>query len=233
MSASGTTGSSGLLEKKQKAADTDAALARSIENAKNVTLGYFFHISAKEVGHLTEQQIAAGEDQIANARFQMVRAQKGADESVLIRAYAAQPNLPILSEAGENSGYFNTFPDSDGVIRWSPLVIKFRDNYYSSLALSMLVQYQDWPMLSLGLAEYGVESVRLDKLRIPTDESGRMLMNYLGPAKTFPHYSDLRYPQRARARATSSRERSSSSAPRRRASTTCGSPLSASVYPGC
>jgi adenylate cyclase len=38
----------GLLEQKQKAADTDAALARSIETAKNITLGYFFHITEKE-----------------------------------------------------------------------------------------------------------------------------------------------------------------------------------------
>ena len=179
----------GLLEKKQKAADTDAILSRSIENAGNVTLGYFFHITAKEVGHLTEQQIAAGENEVANGRFQMFRAKEGADESPLIRAYAAQPNLPMLSAVGENSGYFNTFPDSDGVIRWSPLVIKFRGNYYSSLALSLLVQYLDWPMLSLGVAEYGVESISLGKVIIPTDESGRLLLNYLGPAKTFPHYS--------------------------------------------
>lgn len=179
----------GLLEKRKEAADTDAFLAHSIENAKNITLGYFFHITAKEVGHLTEQQIAAGENEIANGRFQMVRAKKGADESPLIHAYAAQPNLPKLSAAEENCGYFNTFPDSDGVIRWSPLLIKFRDNYYSSLALSLLVQYLDWPMLALNVAEYGVESIGLDKMIIPTDESGRLLVNYLGPAKTFPHYS--------------------------------------------
>ena len=119
-----------LLEKKQKAADTDAALAGSIEKAKNITLGYFFHITKKEVGHLTEEQIVAGENQIANVRFQMIRARKGADESPLIHAYAAQPNLPKLSEVSENAGYFNAFPDTDGVIRWSPLVIKFRNNYY-------------------------------------------------------------------------------------------------------
>ena len=105
----------GLLEQKQKAADTDAALARSIEKAKNITLSYFFHITEKEVGHLTEQQITGGENAIANGRFQMVRAKKGADESPLIHAYAAQPNIPRISEAGENGGYFNAFPDSDGV----------------------------------------------------------------------------------------------------------------------
>jgi adenylate cyclase len=179
----------GLLAEKQKLADTDAALARAIERAKNVTLGYFFHISEKEVGHLTEEQIAAGEKDIANSRYQMVRAGTGASDAPLVRAYAAQPSLPQLTEAGENSGYFNSFPDSDGVIRWSPLVIKFRDYYYSSLALSMIVQYLDWPMLVLNIAEYGVDSVALDKLKIPTNEGGRMLIKYLGPGKTFPHYS--------------------------------------------
>ena len=179
----------GLLEQKQKAADTDAALARSIEKAANITLGYFFHITEKEVGHLSEQQIIAGESAIANGRFQMVRAKKGAEGSPLIRAYAPQPNIPQISEAAENGGYFNTFPDSDGVIRWSPLVIKFRDNYYASLALSLLVQYLEWPMLVLDIAEFGVENIRVDKIEIPTDESGRLLVNYLGPARTFPHYS--------------------------------------------
>jgi len=179
----------GLLEEKQKEADTDAALARAIEEAGNITLGYFFHITSKEVGHLTEEQIAAGEEGIANSRFQMTRGPKERDESRLIRAYAAQPSLPILSDVAGNSGYFNAFPDSDGVLRWAPLVIRFRDNDYTPLALSLLVQYLDWPMAVLSLAEYGVESIQLDKIRIPTDESGRLLVNFLGPARTFPHYS--------------------------------------------
>ncbi len=179
----------GLLEEKQKLADTDAALARSIEKAKNITLGYFFHITEKEVGHLTDKEIAAGEENIANSRFQMVRAGTEASEAFLVHAYAAQPSLPQLAAVAENSGYFNSFPDSDGVIRWSPLVIKFRGNYYYSLALALLVQYQEWPMTTLNTVEYGVEGIALDKQEIPTDESGRMLINYLGPARTFPHYS--------------------------------------------
>ena len=178
-----------LLEAKQKSADSDAILARSIEGAKNITLGYFFHTSAQEVGHLTEQQITAGEKDIANSRFQMVRVRKGANESFLIHAYAAQPSLTRLSSAARNSGYFNAFPDSDGTIRWSPLVIKSRENYYTSLALSLLVQYLDWPTATLNMAEYGVDSITLGKIRIPTDEGGRLLINYLGPGKTFPHFA--------------------------------------------
>ena len=177
-----------LLEKQKKIADTDATLTRTIERVKNVTLGYFFHITEREVGHLAEAKIAAAAENIANARFQMVRALPGASEASLIRAYAPQPSLPQFSAVAVNSGYFNAFPDSDGVIRWSPLAIKFGDNYYYSLPLAMLVQYLDWPMTVLNLAEYGAESIQLGDREIPTDEMGRMLINYMGPAKTFPHY---------------------------------------------
>ena len=179
----------GLLERKRGDADTDAELARSVERAKNVTLGYFFHISSKEVGHLTPEQIKAGAADIANGRYQMVQAAKKMDERVFVRAYSAVTNLRKLTDATENSGYFNAFPDSDGVIRWAPLVIKFQDDYYAPLSLAMLLQYLEWPMLSLKIADFGVESVMLDDLVIPTDETGRLLVNFLGPARTFPHYS--------------------------------------------
>jgi adenylate cyclase len=179
----------GLLEKKRGAADTDADLARSVERAKNVTLGYFFHTSGKEVGHLTPEQIKAGAADIANARYQMVRAPEKVDERVFVHAYSAVTNIKQLTDAAENSGYFNAFPDSDGVIRWAPLVIKFQDDYYSSLPISILLQYLEWPMLSLKMADFGVESVRLEDLVIPTDETGRLLVNFMGPARTFPHYS--------------------------------------------
>jgi adenylate cyclase len=54
--------------------------------------------------------------------------------------------------------------------------------------MGMLLQYLDWPMLTLKLGQ-GVELIKLDTIEIPTDESGRMLINYLGSFKTFPHYS--------------------------------------------
>ncbi len=189
MAGAGKSKLTNILEKMEKTADTDAILARSIKNVANITLGYFFHTTNKEVGHLKEEQIVAAEGMIANGRFQMIRSAKGASDSSIIRAYAAQPNLPAISKAAGNCGYFNAFPDTDGVIRWSPLVIKFRDNYYASLSLSLLVQYLEWPMVVLNIAEYGVENVRIDKFIIPTDETGRLLINYLGPPTTFLHYS--------------------------------------------
>lgn len=178
-----------LLNEKRAGADTDATLADAIERAGNVTLGYFFHTSAREVGHLTPQEIESEEENIASSQYSLLKAAQSINEIPIVHAQAAVANLPKLSDAAENSGYFNAFPDSDGAIRWSPLVIKFRDGYYASLAMSMLTQYLDWPMVTLNLGEFGVEGIKMDQTEIPTDDSGRLLVNYLGPAKTFPHYS--------------------------------------------
>jgi adenylate cyclase len=178
-----------LISKKKSASDTDAVLARSIARAKNVTLGYFFHLTSGDVAHISEKDIAASAENIANSRYQIIREKSKPDEYAIVHAYAAASNLKSLSNAAENSGYFNAFPDTDGTIRWSPLVIKYQDNYYTPLSLSLLLQYLDWPMLSLSLAEFGIEGIRIGDIEIPTDETGRMLVNYLGPAKTFPHYS--------------------------------------------
>jgi adenylate cyclase len=178
-----------LLSQKRMAADTDAILARSIARAKNVTLGYFFHLTAKDLAHISQKEIDAAAEKISNSRYQMIRETAKPDEYTLIHAYSATANLERLSEVAENAGYFNAFPDTDGTLRWSPLMIKFQDNYYAPLSISLLMQYLDWPMLTLNLTDFGVEGIRLGDLDIPTDEAGRMLINYLGPAKTFPHYS--------------------------------------------
>jgi len=180
-----------VLERKRAGADTDAALARSIAKAENVSLGYFFHLSKKDVAHITEKKVEEETELIANSRYQMVEAKAGTkpDDYAFIHAYTAEANLPAISEAGQNAGYFNAFPDADGVIRWAPLVIRIGDNFYHPLSLALLQQFSDWEPMILRLADFGVEGIRLGGLDIPTDEAGRILINYLGPGKTFPHYS--------------------------------------------
>ncbi|HUH65788.1 MAG TPA: adenylate/guanylate cyclase domain-containing protein, partial [Syntrophales bacterium] len=180
----------GLLDKKKAAADTDAALAKSIKRAKNVTLGYFFFKSRKEAEHISTKEMEEEAQNIENSRYQMIQGETSDDAALAnVTAYAAETNLKLLSDSAENSGYFNAFPDSDGTIRWSPLAIKFEDNYYLPLSLSLLVQYLDWPQISLNMAKFGIEGIKIGDITIPTDETGRMLVNYYGPGRTFQHYS--------------------------------------------
>lgn len=179
-----------LLNKKRETADIDAILARSIARAQNVTLGHYFYIGAEDNLILVQKDIAQRAERIKNSRYQIINSSdRNPDDSRIRNAYAPEVNIKIISDAAQNSGYFNTMPDTDGTMRWSPLVIKFQNNYYPSLAISLLTQYLNWPMLSLNLEKYGVESIKIGNITIPTDDRGRLLINYMGPAKTFPHYS--------------------------------------------
>jgi adenylate cyclase len=180
----------GLLNKKRETADSDAILAKSISSAQNVTLGYYFYLSKEDELDLSEKDIAQRAGLISNSRYQIINSSdRNPDDSGIRTAYAPEVNIKNISNAAQNSGYFNTLPDTDGTMRWSPLVIKFQNNYYPSLAISLLLQYLNWPMLSLNLEKYGVAGIQIDKITIPTDDRGRLLINYMGPAKTFPHYS--------------------------------------------
>lgn len=181
-----------MLDKKIATADTDAALADAIARAKNVTLGYFFHFPGKAGDEIkmSREMLAENVKHIQNSRYQIINSsEQNPDDSLIPRALAPETNIPLLSRAAQNSGFFNTIPDSDGSNRWSPLVIKFDNNYYSSMAMSVLMQYFDRPMTSLNLAGFGVDSIKIGDITIPTDDHGRMLINYRGPEKTFPHYS--------------------------------------------
>ena len=107
----------------------------------------------------------------------------------LFEACSVVPNADAISDAAENEGYINVSPDADGVLRWAPLAIKMDRELYPSLALSALVQYLDWPVFSITLKDSGVEGIKLGDIDIPTDPLGRILINYRGPEKSFPHYS--------------------------------------------
>ncbi|MRR18191.1 MAG: CHASE2 domain-containing protein [Deltaproteobacteria bacterium] len=190
-------GQAGVLEalaRERSAADTDAILAASLKEANNITLGYFFHFprknNEKELAHITARRIAENAARIENSRYPLVNSTTNASsDAFLPRAYAPEANIAVLSNAAQNSGYFNAMPDSDGSNRWSPLVIAFGSNYYSSLAVSLVHAYLGFPALALNLEPYGVKDVGIGDILIPTDESGRLLINYLGPPRTFPHYS--------------------------------------------
>jgi len=169
-------------------AETDRILADSLARSRRAMLGYFFHFFAPE--HLLQEQKQIQKDLPPLSAYNLVKySSKEAAKVQLFEAHYAEVNIPVIAEAGEGAGYFNIFPDRDGTVRWIPLVIKYQDRYYCALSLAVLQKFVDSSPLILRIAEFGVEEIRLGDLFIPTNEEGRMLINYRGPHKTFPHYS--------------------------------------------
>ncbi len=109
-----------------------------------------------------------------------------------MRGYTA--NLPLLAESALGGGFFSLLPDPDGVVRRAPLVARFQDGLYSSLALETLRHFLLADSLRLHTSPInGVETVEALELpgfaSIPTDADGQMIVPYRGPKGSFPYIS--------------------------------------------
>jgi len=170
----------------------DRILADSIRQARSATvLGYFFHMSPSELDYdIGKEEIDRQLALIGKSRYPMIL-QQNPDASRLpfITAYAPEANLKILSDAADGSGFFTVSSDRDGVVRNVPLMIKCGEDLFPHLTVQCAWQYLDRPQLIVNVPRYGVEGIQMGAHFIPTDENGQMRINYLGPAKTFPHYS--------------------------------------------
>jgi adenylate cyclase len=99
---------------------------------------------------------------------------------------------PVLEVATKNIGFVNIFSDEDGIMRRVPLLLRYKDGLYPSLALQAVRVYLLQTM-SLVTEKYSdsirLEGIRLGKTIIPTDDKGQVLIPFRGRAHTFPYFS--------------------------------------------
>lgn len=181
-----------FIRESRATVDNDRALARSLERSTTpVVLGYFFYMTEAEAGQrLDPASIERQFEGIADSRYPLILyADKAATAVTFPKAYAPQGNLPMFTAAAPSSGYFSVGSDPDGVVRWMPLMIQGRDELFPPLSLLSSWHYLGRPELMVRVRAEGVEGVKIGDRFVPTDEAGKMLINYRGPPKTFPHYS--------------------------------------------
>ncbi len=121
-----------VFAEKQADGDDDARLARALSD-RPVVLGYYFtsNRGARTSGALPTPLF---EGEVADVL-----------RSRLTHADGYGANLAPLQHAARASGFFNPFlgadVDPDGVIRALPLLARYGDDVYESLALAVLRQY--------------------------------------------------------------------------------------------
>ena len=180
-----------FIDENKKDADNDAALAKAIKNSSAaVVLGYFFHMSEADLGYRLEpEKIEQQLKLIGPSKYPLTIYDRPDTVAPFIKAYAPQGNLEIFTRAAAGSGHYDVKSDPDGVVRWMPLIIQCGENIFPHLAVACAWNYLNKPQLMVKVARHGVEGIRMGKRFIPTDESGQLLINYLGPPQTFPHIS--------------------------------------------
>ncbi len=116
--------------------------------------------------------------------------QKGiGDNSPILQPKGVILNIDILQDALYSSGFFNNTPDNSGMIRNVPLIMKYEDIIYPSLALEMIRIYTNTSKVEVIGDESGVKNIQLNDITIPTDNVGRLVVNFRGPFKHFQYIS--------------------------------------------
>lgn len=151
-----------------------------------VVLGYYFDISVDEEKGSTSGQLPRPDfDSSATEAF----------GGQLIRAGGYGANLPELQQVAMNAGHFTPFTSPDGIVRSIPMLIRYGDGYYGSLALAIGELIFGEVEASVYRYDQGegsgtiIESLVLGERVIPVDEHGRALIPYRGGAGSFAYIS--------------------------------------------
>ncbi len=157
----------------------DPQFATAVRNSQRTVLGYFFDFDGR----------GPPAQPTTESAYALIQRTSTSHTESVPHATALTQNLPEIAAAARGLGYFNFFPDADGLYRHAPLAIRFGDRFVLPLSLSMLHIY--WPdrPLAIRFGPFGVDSVRIGAIAVPVDGDGQMLVNYRGPGRTVPHVS--------------------------------------------
>jgi len=111
------------------------------------------------------------------------------EQNFIVQAKRAILNIPTIQKSAYSSGFFNTIPDNDGIVRTVPLLIRYDDSIYPSLSLEIVRAIIGTNKVYINYTTSGISSIQIDDLSIPTDRFGRLLVNFKGPAKSYIYLS--------------------------------------------
>lgn len=155
----------------------DAALAGSVARAGNVVMGYFFRDEQQNIDPVAQLQLET-------SKVKLVKVADGVESIPLTEYPNVDVNLAVLGKHARDFGFFNARPDSDGLYRRSILLLLYNGDIYPSLAMKALRHYLGGEIM-LEVKTWGVDSVEVGSLRVPSREDGTMALNFYGPAGSF------------------------------------------------
>jgi adenylate cyclase len=175
--------------------DPTEQLARAIERAGNVAVGFTF-LSA---GDAPPERLAAGVEKVRFFRTEPIqvrgsdgslRAAEGAPAFGLPFAGVLPPVDPVL-EVADAGGFFEVFPDPDGVLRRYTVVARAGGAAFPSLGAAVVAKALGEGGVAARVVPVGSTPARLELVQIgdrvlDVDAAGRVWLDYRGRAADFP-----------------------------------------------
>lgn len=156
-----------VIERAERALDTDAALATSLAKARNVALPMVFELGA----------LQGNPDRGLPPFVSQMPGRASAQAFSMARAFQAP--WPLLGQQAAIVGHLNQQKDpADGVVRSDPLMVDFAGQLVPSMSLALAAHSLNLGMADISLAEPG--ALRLGGLRIPLDAKGSVYPQFYG-----------------------------------------------------
>jgi PAS domain S-box-containing protein len=99
-------------------------------------------------------------------------------ESGLFAAQGVVCNRMLFSNAVSYSGFLNATPDSDGILRRVPILIRFEGKLFPSLALATLMQSGKITQIQIVQRKSGLLDIVVGGAVIPIDREGNVTINF-------------------------------------------------------
>ncbi|MFT5162345.1 MAG: adenylate cyclase [Alteromonadaceae bacterium] len=160
-------------------ADADAIMARNLQ-LTDVVLGMAFQDDPLvQVGEMPPSVITFDTDDISKVHSHSFSGHTS--------------NIKILQDNSPGTGFINSTPDKDNFIRITSLIAQYNGIFYPSLALEAAKLYTLADEIKVITADLNssrsIVGIKLGRKTIPTDEYGRVLIPFKGPARSYPYVS--------------------------------------------
>ena len=159
--------------------DYDAMFAQTIASTPTI-VGYVFALTPDSIQPEGSPKSAA-----------IIAEHNRPAHSVLIKPYRAILNTPLIQQEAYSSGYFNTVPDNDGIVRSIPLLMEYDGVLYPSLSLEMARIILGEKKIDVVYDEQGLQQIQIGEHSIPTDFFGQLIVNYRGGQNSYYYISAM------------------------------------------
>ncbi len=161
----------------------DRLFADALRRAGNVLIPYAFTYGQNG----PEAVPPAAPDFILDTAIQVYREPDWGAPLFPVTPTGLLPPLSELGQAAASGAYVNVVFDTDGALRFDYAVLPYDWDYMPSFAIEVMRLYLGVPRDQV-LVEFG-RGVHIGPLFLPTNRFMGHVVNYHGPAATFPTYS--------------------------------------------
>jgi len=178
------------LKALESGADNDKQFADAIQRFQNVILGWF-ELSQDEAGSQDPKRVSDFVNYLSFQSYPQITPPGAEKNFEGPHAVSLSPNLGDFALYAKNFGYFNVIPDSDGTVRREPVLMGYQGSLYPSLDIAASLAYTNLSLDKVNVVfnSNGLERIDFGTVAIPTDPGGFVMIDFMGPVRSFPTYS--------------------------------------------